>query len=118
MAGASPDPGSIPWLLLTATDKTEGAIKNIATVQRLATKGGKAPETGCEPSRKDEQRRIRYTATTPSTNRAGNLPAHASMTAPQYDCLPYAEEQVWRRAVRSSANLRRFWGTRTVLSKL
>lgn len=44
---ATPDPGSIPWLLLMPkTGKTPGGIfTNVAYIQRIATTGGKAPAT-------------------------------------------------------------------------
>ena len=62
-ANATPDPESIPWLLLTATSHTgDGVMKNVSSVQRLQTKGGKAPADGCEESHKDAQARVPYTA--------------------------------------------------------
>jgi hypothetical protein len=46
IASVTPDPESIPWLLLTATGHTgDGAMKNVASIQRVQTKGGKAPLT-------------------------------------------------------------------------
>jgi hypothetical protein len=64
VANASPDPGSIPWLLLTATDhQGDGVMKQVSSIQRLSTKGGKAPVTGCDASHKDEKTRTHYTAT-------------------------------------------------------
>ena len=63
IASATPDPASIPWLLLTATGHTgDGAMKNIASIQRLRTKGGKAPSSGCGVSHKGEKVSIDYTA--------------------------------------------------------
>jgi Protein of unknown function (DUF3455) len=63
VASATPDPDSIPWLLLTATDhKGGGVMKNVSSIQRLQTKGGKAPANGCGASRKGEQAQISYTA--------------------------------------------------------
>lgn len=63
VANATPDPESIPWLLLTATGhEGEGVMKNVSSVQRLHTKGGLAPTSGCTPSRKDAKARIHYTA--------------------------------------------------------
>ncbi len=62
VANATPDPDSIPWLLLTVTDHAgSGVMTNISSIQRLHTKGGKAPAS-CESSQKDEQKRIHYTA--------------------------------------------------------
>jgi len=62
VANATPAPDSIPWLLLTVTDHVgSGAMTNISSIQRLHTKGGKAPAS-CQASQKDEQKRIHYTA--------------------------------------------------------
>jgi hypothetical protein len=63
VANATPDPDSIPWLLLTATDhQGHGMMENISTIQRLSTKGGKAPAGGCDASHKGQEVRSHYTA--------------------------------------------------------
>ena len=63
IASATPNADSIPWLLLTATDHTgDGLMKNVSSIQRLQTKGGKAPADDCGVSHKGEQARISYTA--------------------------------------------------------
>jgi FtsP/CotA-like multicopper oxidase with cupredoxin domain len=63
VANAMPDPESIPWLLLTATvHEGDGVMKNVSSIQRLRTKGGKAPASGCTASHKDEKMRVHYTA--------------------------------------------------------
>jgi len=63
IANATLDPDSIPWLLLTATGHAgDGVMKNVSSIQRLQTKGGKAPANGCGASRKGEQARVPYTA--------------------------------------------------------
>ncbi len=63
IASADLDPESIPWLLLTATGHTgDGVMKNVSSIQRLQTKGGKAPAKGCELSHIGEQARISYAA--------------------------------------------------------
>jgi FtsP/CotA-like multicopper oxidase with cupredoxin domain len=63
IANATPDPDSIPWLLLSATaHQGDGVMKQISSVQRLSTKGGKAPTTGCDQSHKSEKTRVHYTA--------------------------------------------------------
>jgi hypothetical protein len=63
VANATPDAESIPWLLLTAIGHDgDGAMKNVASIQRRHTKGGKAPASGCSASRKDEKIRVHYTA--------------------------------------------------------
>jgi hypothetical protein len=63
VASATPDPESIPWLLLTAASHEGGGVmKNVSSIQRLHTKGGRAPASGCTASRKDAKVRIHYTA--------------------------------------------------------
>ena len=63
MASATLDADSIPWLLLTATEHAgEGVMKNVSTIERLHTKGGAAPASGCDASHKDETTRVHYTA--------------------------------------------------------
>src|ERR1700722_20454418 len=53
IASATTDPDSILWLLLTATGHAgDGVMKNVSSIQRLQTKGGKAPANGCGSSRK------------------------------------------------------------------
>jgi hypothetical protein len=64
VANATPDPDSIPWLLLTATDhQGDGVMKQVSSIQRLSTKGGKAPATGCDASHKGDKTHVHYTAT-------------------------------------------------------
>ena len=59
----SPDKDSIPWLLLTAVDHSgSGLMANVAHIQRLNTKGGKAPAGGCDSSHAGEETRVAYTA--------------------------------------------------------
>jgi FtsP/CotA-like multicopper oxidase with cupredoxin domain len=63
VANATPDPESIPWLLLTATNHTgDGVMKNVSSIQRLQTKGGKAPANGCDESHRGAQARVPFTA--------------------------------------------------------
>ena len=63
IASATPDSESIPWLLLTATGHIgDGVLKNVTSIQRLQTRGGKAPANGCDASHKGEQAGISYTA--------------------------------------------------------
>lgn len=63
IASVAPDPESIPWLLLAATNHIgDGVMKNVSSIQRLHTKGGKAPVNGCEASHKGDQARVSYTA--------------------------------------------------------
>lgn len=63
VASAAPDPMSIPWLLLQATDhQGEGRMQRVTSIQRIATKGGKAPASGCDVPHKGQEARSRYTA--------------------------------------------------------
>lgn len=63
VANATPAPDSIPWLLLTATDHLgDGVLKNVSSIQRLSTKGGKASESGCDAAHKGTEYRSHYTA--------------------------------------------------------
>jgi hypothetical protein len=63
VANATPDPDSIPWLLLTAAQhEGEGLMKNVSSIQRLSTKGGKPPVSGCDASHKGQETRSHYTA--------------------------------------------------------
>lgn len=63
VANATPDPDSIPWLLLTAAQhEGEGVMKNVSSIQRLSTKGGKAPASGCDAPHKGDETRSHYTA--------------------------------------------------------
>jgi len=60
---ASPDGKSIPWLLLSATVATQGeTFAHVAYVQRLNTKGGAAPATGCSADAANGEVRIPYSA--------------------------------------------------------
>jgi hypothetical protein len=59
----APDPDSIAWLLLAATDHTGGGLmSDVRTIQRLNTKGGKAPATGCDAQHQGDKTRVHYTA--------------------------------------------------------
>ena len=63
IANATPDPDSIPWLLLTVIDhQGSGLMEQVSSIQRLSTKGGKAPVTGCDEWHKGEVTRAHYTA--------------------------------------------------------
>jgi len=58
-----PDKDAIPWLLLTAGDHSgNGLLNNVTHIQRLNTKGGKAPATGCDASHVGNNTRVPYTA--------------------------------------------------------
>ena len=59
----SPDAGSVPWLLLKATkNEGEGVLSNVLSIQRLNTKGGKAPARGCDASHTGQNIRVPYEA--------------------------------------------------------
>jgi hypothetical protein len=59
----SPDPNSIPWLLVNVVghDGT-GVLSRATTIQRLNTKGGKAPASGCDASHVGQELRVAYSA--------------------------------------------------------
>lgn len=60
----SPDPKSIPWLLVTATDHSgDGLFARVTSIQRLHTKGGQPPAaTGCDAAKVNTEARSSYTA--------------------------------------------------------
>ena len=63
VAKASPDPESIPWLLVNVVShEGNGQLSPITTVQRLNTKGGKAPASGCDAAHTGQEIRIPYSA--------------------------------------------------------
>lgn len=59
----SPDVDSIPWLLVNflSHDGT-GILSRATTIQRLNTKGGKAPASGCDASHVGQELRVPYSA--------------------------------------------------------
>jgi hypothetical protein len=60
----SPDPDSVPWLLLTATGHSgTGTLSSVTSIQRLHTKGGQPPAAAeCDASKASPEARSRYTA--------------------------------------------------------
>jgi hypothetical protein len=59
----SPDPTSIPWLLLrAATNVGPGLFADTTWIQRLETGGGVAPTTGCDDAHLNAQVLIPYRA--------------------------------------------------------
>ncbi len=59
----SPDADSIPWLLLSATGHSgDGRLSGATSIQRLHTKGGKAPANGCDAAHEGNESRVGYTA--------------------------------------------------------
>jgi Protein of unknown function (DUF3455) len=60
----SPDPDSIPWLLVTATGHAgAGVFAQVTSIQRIHTKGGQAPAAAsCDGSKLGTDAKIPYTA--------------------------------------------------------
>ena len=59
----SPDADSIPWLLVTVvTHDGSGLLSRVTSIQRVNTKGGKAPATGCDASHVGKEIRVAYSA--------------------------------------------------------
>ena len=60
----SPDPGSIPWLLVAATDHSgTGVLAHVTSVQRIHTKGGQPPAAAtCDGSKLGTEARSGYSA--------------------------------------------------------
>lgn len=60
----SPDPDSIPWLLLTATGHSgAGLFAQVTSIQRIHTQGGHAPApASCDSSKLGAEIKIPYTA--------------------------------------------------------
>jgi Protein of unknown function (DUF3455) len=59
----SPDADSIPWLLVTvASHSGEGVLARVTSIQRINTKGGKAPASGCDAAHAGQEERAPYSA--------------------------------------------------------
>ena len=60
----SPDPDSIPWLLITATGHSgTGVFAQVTSIQRIHTRGGQAPAAAsCDSSKLGSEAKIPYTA--------------------------------------------------------
>jgi hypothetical protein len=60
----SPDPHSIPWLLLVATGHSgQGVLTRVTTIQRINTKGGMPPPAaGCDTAKRNSDAKSEYTA--------------------------------------------------------
>jgi hypothetical protein len=59
-----PDPGAIPWLLLTAKSTSgNGVFGRTQSIQRVRTVGGKAPAQGCSREQAGKEARVPYKAT-------------------------------------------------------
>lgn len=59
----SPEKDAIPWLLLAAVDHSgNGLMSKVSYIQRLNTRGGKAPAAGCDEAHIGAETRVSYTA--------------------------------------------------------
>jgi hypothetical protein len=59
----SPDAESIPWLLVkVASHEGDGVLTRVTSIQRINTKGGKAPASGCDASHEGQEVRVPYSA--------------------------------------------------------
>jgi hypothetical protein len=59
----SPDPASIPWLLVNVVNHSgKGVLTNVTTIQRVHTHGGNPPLEGCDESHRDAETKSSYTA--------------------------------------------------------
>jgi hypothetical protein len=59
----SPDPDSIPWLLLKVVSQNgNGILSHATSIQRIHTKGGNAPISGCDSAHAGQEARVSYTA--------------------------------------------------------
>jgi hypothetical protein len=59
----APEAGAVPWLLLGATSTTgAGQFTRVTFIQRVATKGGIAPATGCDATHIGAEVRANYSA--------------------------------------------------------
>ena len=59
----SPDANSIPWLLVTIlSHEGDGVLSGVTTIQRISTKGGKAPASGCNALHVNQEVRVPYSA--------------------------------------------------------
>jgi hypothetical protein len=61
---ASPDPGSVPWLLLTAVGhEGKGVLDRVSSIQRIHTQGGQPPAAaGCNAAKANAEARSNYAA--------------------------------------------------------
>ena len=59
----SPDADSIPWLLVNIVGhEGSGVLSRATTIQRINTKGGKAPASGCDTGHVGAEVRVAYSA--------------------------------------------------------
>lgn len=59
----APAAGTIPWLLLTThASGPAGSFSRVSSIQRVNTRGGAAPTSGCRPDTLGTTERVPYTA--------------------------------------------------------
>ncbi len=59
----SPDADSIPWLLVNIVNhEGTGVLSRATTIQRINTKGGKPPASGCDAAHAGQEVRAPYSA--------------------------------------------------------
>jgi Protein of unknown function (DUF3455) len=59
----SPDPDSIPWLLVTVVSRSgQGVLSPVTSIQRINTKGGKVASSGCDSTHAGQEQRVPYSA--------------------------------------------------------
>jgi hypothetical protein len=59
----APEPGAIPWLLLNVVGHAgSGVLTRVISIQRIHTKGGQVPPTGCDDSHRGGEVKVPYTA--------------------------------------------------------
>jgi hypothetical protein len=60
---SKPQPGTIPWLVLSATSTGNlGRLSHVTTVERTDTEGGVAPVSGCDADHPNAEVRVPYSA--------------------------------------------------------
>src|ERR1700692_1378808 len=60
---ASPGADSIPWLLVKVVSHAgDGVLARVTSIQRINTKGGKAPASGCDAGHAGQEVRVPYSA--------------------------------------------------------
>jgi hypothetical protein len=60
---ASPDADSIPWLVVKVVSHAgDGVLTRVTTIQRINTKGGKAPASGCDAAHAGKEVRVANSA--------------------------------------------------------